>query len=88
MSTSQLGKLVPDGKTHMGERPLGRAPTWESADLGERPLGRAPTWETAHSGERPLGRGDQMGKLAHLGKMNPDGKKKTGIGEMNPDGKK
>ena len=39
-------------------------------------------------GERPHGRGGQMGKSAHMGKMNPDGKKWTKSGKINPDGKK
>ena len=72
LSGSQLGKSDPDGK----------------AQMGERPHGRAPTWETAHMGENPHGRGGQMGKSAHMGKMNPDGKKWTQSGKINPDGKK
>ena len=83
-----------DGKlTHMAKMnecvPVGKiGHRWESAHLGERPLGRAPTWESAHLGERPHGRGGQMGKSAHMGKMNPDGKKWTQSGKINPDGKK
>ena len=38
-------------------------------------------------GENPHGRRGQMGKLAHMGKINPDGKKWPQSGKINPDGK-
>ena len=71
-----------ENRTQMGK------PRWESAHLGDRSVWRAPTWETAQMGENPHGRGGQMGKSAHMGKMNPDGKKWTQSGKINPDGKK
>ena len=99
MSGSQLGKSDPDGKAQMGERPHGRAPTWESAQLGEHPHGRAPTWESTHMGERPLGRAPTWergsdGKIGPHGKneprwekVDPEGKNKPRWEKMNPDGK-
>ena len=83
-SRSQLGKFDPDGKAHMGERPLGRAPTWESAHLGEGVRWEnGPTWEKWAQMEK---RGPRWAKWIQMGKNEPSWEKWTHMGKMNPNG--